>query len=98
MKTNVRLLSDVLLFSNSMQKLARVSSKGQLVLPAKLRRKLKIGQTILIREEEGRIILEPAKRMEESFGDGGEKARQAAIEISLDRRKEVEFERKKLSV
>jgi len=34
--------------------------------------------------------------MKEPFGEGGEKARQAAIEVSLDRRKEVESERKKL--
>lgn len=33
--------------------------------------------------------------MKESFGEDGEKARQAAIEISIDRRKEVESERKK---
>jgi AbrB family looped-hinge helix DNA binding protein len=80
-----------------MQKLARVSSKGQLVIPARIRKKLKITRTVLLREEDGRIILEPARSMEESFGEGGEKARQAAVEISIDRRKEVESERKKLS-
>ena len=67
-----------------MQKLARVSSKGQLVIPARIRKKLKITKNVLLREERGRIILEPARSMEESFGEGGEKARQAAIEY-LDR-------------
>jgi AbrB family looped-hinge helix DNA binding protein len=80
------------------QKLARVSSKGQVVIPVSIRRKHKISKRVLIREEKGKIILEPAKSFEESFGDGGDLARQAAIEISLDRRKEIESERKKLSV
>ena len=81
-----------------MQKLARVSSKGQVVIPAPIRKRYKISNRVLIKEERGKIILEPAKSFEESFGDGGDKARQAAIEISIDRRKEVESERKKLSV
>ena len=81
-----------------MQKLARVSSKGQVVIPAPIRKRYKISNRVLIKEGRGKIILEPAKSFEESFGDGGDKARQAAIEISIDRRKEVESERKKLSV
>lgn len=81
-----------------MQKLARVSSKGQVVIPAKLRHKFNISKSVLIKEERGKIVLEPAKTFEESFGEGGERAREAAIEISLDRRKEVESERKKLSL
>lgn len=85
------------MFCLSMQKLARVSSRGQLVIPSQLRKKLKINTTVLLTEDNGRIILEPAKSMKESFGKGGEKARQAAIEISIERRKEVEPERKMLS-
>ncbi len=78
------------------QKLTRVSPKGQVVIPAQLRRKHKISKTVLIREDRGKIVLEPIKSLEESFGEGGERARQAAIEISMDRKKEIEFERKKL--
>ncbi|MDA4130050.1 MAG: AbrB/MazE/SpoVT family DNA-binding domain-containing protein [Thaumarchaeota archaeon] len=70
-----------------MQKLARVSSKGQVVIPA-IRRRHKITRIVLIKEEGDRIILQPAKSFEESFGDGGDKARQAAVEISINRRKE----------
>lgn len=81
-----------------MQKLVPVSSKGQVLIPARIRQKHKISKRVLIKEEKGKIILEPAKSMEESFGEGGEAAREAAIEISIDRRKEVESERKKLSV
>jgi bifunctional DNA-binding transcriptional regulator/antitoxin component of YhaV-PrlF toxin-antitoxin module len=68
------------------------------VIPAKLRRRLKISRTVMIREENGKIILEPSVPMEEAFGTGGKEMRQVAVEISLDRRKEVESERKKLSL
>ena len=57
-------------------------------------KELKINTTVLPTEDNGRIILEPAKSMKESFGEGGDKARQAAIEISIERRKEVEPQRK----
>ena len=81
-----------------MQKLARVSSKGQVVIPAQLRRRLKISRTVMIKEENGRIILEPSLSMREAFGTGGKVMRQVAMEISRDRRREVESERKKLPV
>ncbi|MCL5068881.1 MAG: AbrB/MazE/SpoVT family DNA-binding domain-containing protein [Thaumarchaeota archaeon] len=81
-----------------MQKLARVSPKGQVVIPAKLRRRLKISRTVMMREEDGKIILEPSISMEEAFGTGGNEMRELAKRISRDRRKEVELERKKLSV
>jgi AbrB family looped-hinge helix DNA binding protein len=81
-----------------MKKLARVSSKGQVVIPAQLRRRLKISRTVMIEEENGRIVLEPSASMEEAFGSGGKEMRHVAIEISRDRRAEVESERKKLRV
>ena len=81
-----------------MQKLAKVSSKGQVVIPAKLRRKLRISRIVMIKEENGRIVLEPSMSMEEAFGTGGKEMRAAAVEISADRRKEVGSERKKLSL
>lgn len=81
-----------------MQKLARVSPKGQVVIPAKLRRRLKISRTVMMREEDGKIILEPSISMEEAFGTGGNEMRELAKRISRDRRREVELERKKLSV
>ena len=74
-----------------------MTSKGQVVIPAKLRHKLRISGTVMIKEENGRIILEPSMSMEEAFGTGGKEMRQVAKEISRDRRKEVESERKKLS-
>jgi len=76
-----------------MEKIAPVSPKGQIVLPASLRRKLKIGRAVIIREEGGRILVEPSRSMEESFGAGGEALLDVAREISKDRRREVESER-----
>ncbi len=76
-----------------MAKLARVSSKGQVVIPAPLRKALKIKRTVIIRQEGGKIVLEPSSSMEEAFGTGGKELVKAAIEIIQDRRKEVESER-----
>ncbi len=76
-----------------MGKLARVSSKGQVVIPAGLRRKLGISKVVLISEKDGMIVLEPSKSMEEAFGTGGTKMLEVAREISRDRRREVESER-----
>ena len=81
-----------------MERLARVSSKGQVVIPAPIRKKLGRPKTVLFREEKGRIIIEPALSFMEAFGTGGKEMRQVAREISTDRRREVESERKKLSV
>lgn len=80
-----------------MQKLVRVSSKGQVVIPAKMRKKLGRPKTMLIREEHRSLVLEPALSFKEAFGTGGKEAEKIAVEISKDRRKEVESERKKLS-
>ncbi len=76
-----------------MQKLARVSSKGQVVIPAEIRRKLGRPRAVIIRESEGRIILEPAVTFEDAFGSGGKDTAEIAAEISRNRRREVESER-----
>jgi len=76
-----------------MIKLARISSKGQVVIPAPLRKALRIKRTVIIRQEDGKIVLEPSSSMEEAFGTGGKEMVDAAIEITQERRKEVESER-----
>ena len=80
-----------------MQKLVPVSSKGQVVIPAEIRKKLGKPKTLLVKEEGGRIIFEPTLSFKDAFASGGKDANKIAIEISEDRRKEVESERKKLS-
>lgn len=76
-----------------MKKLVPVSVKGQVVIPAPMRKKLKIGRAVVIREQGGLIVLEPSKTMEESFGTGGQAMIDVAREISRTRRREVESER-----
>jgi len=76
----------------SVNKLGRVSSKGQIVIPAEMRKKLKISRLVLIREQRGKIVLEPWASMEEAFGSGGREMVHAAVEVSRERRKEVESE------
>ena len=75
-----------------MQKVVPVSSKGQVVIPAPMRKRLEIGRAVVIKEEGGMLLLEPSKTMEESFGAGGEEMVEVAVEISKARRREVESE------
>ena len=75
-----------------MSKLVPVSQKGQVVIPEKMRKKLKIGRAVIMSEEDGRILIRPSELMEESFGAGGQEMLDAAREISRDRRREVESE------
>jgi len=75
-----------------MSKLVPVSQKGQVVIPAALRKKHKIGRPVVIAEADGKITIEPAQSME-SFGAGGDAMLEAAREISKERRREVESER-----
>lgn len=76
-----------------MQKLVPVSSKGQVVIPAPMRKKLKIGRAVVIKEEGHVLLMEPSRTMEESFGAGGREMLDVAREISRARRREVESER-----
>ncbi len=75
-----------------MQKVVPVSSKGQVVIPAPMRKRLEIGRAVVIKEEGGMLLVEPSKTMEESFGAGGEEMVEVAMEISNARREEVESE------
>jgi AbrB family looped-hinge helix DNA binding protein len=75
------------------QKIVPVSSKGQVVIPAPLRKKFKIGRAVVIKDEGGRILVVPSLSMEDSFGAGGDDMKDVAREISRDRRREVESQR-----
>jgi AbrB family looped-hinge helix DNA binding protein len=72
---------------------AKVSSKGQVVIPAEYRRRLRITRLVVISEEGGRLIVKPTTSLEEAFGVDGEGMKDVAREISRDRRAEVESER-----
>ena len=74
-------------------KLVPVSQKGQVVIPAKMRKKFKIGRVVMMSEEVRGILIKPALSMEESFGAGGQEMFEVAKELSRDRRQEVESDR-----
>jgi AbrB family looped-hinge helix DNA binding protein len=76
-----------------MNRLVPVSEKGQVVIPAALRKKHKIGRAVVIKEVDGKIMIEPSQSMEESFGADGDAMLDVAREISKERRREVESER-----
>jgi AbrB family looped-hinge helix DNA binding protein len=68
-----------------MDRLVPVSQKGQVVIPAALRKKHKIGRTVVIAEADGEITIEPSQSMEESFGADGDAMLKVAREISRER-------------
>ncbi|MDO8498587.1 MAG: AbrB/MazE/SpoVT family DNA-binding domain-containing protein [bacterium] len=53
-----------------MTQIATITSKKQLTLPAELFRKagFRIGQKLVVSEENGRLILTPAEKLVEEFG------------------------------
>lgn len=79
--------------SSHMSKVVPVSQKGQVVIPAALRKKHKIGRAVVIAEVNGKITIEPSKSMEQSFGASGDAMLQVARDISRERRREVESQR-----
>jgi len=76
-----------------MAKLVPVSEKGQVVIPAALRKKHRIGRAVIIAEIDGKITIEPSRSMEESFGVDGDGMIDVAREISKERRREIDSER-----
>ena len=69
-----------------------VSRKGQVVIPAEVRRRMGIGRKVLFKEEGGKVLIEPLLTMEEAFGAGGKVMYDVAREISGERRREAEHE------
>jgi len=69
-----------------------VSRKGQVVIPAQIRRRLGVKKKVLFREQAGKVVIEPVTTMEEAFGAGGATMYSVAREISAERRKEAELE------
>ena len=70
-----------------------VSTKGQVVIPAPMRKRLKIGRAVVIKEQGSQLLVEASSTLEESFGIGGKEMIAVAREISKARRIEVESER-----
>ena len=66
-----------------------VTSKGQLVIPAKLRRRFGIrkGTLVSFLEEDGRIIVQPVTREFIASLKGIDKGKPSALEVLLEERK-----------
>jgi AbrB family looped-hinge helix DNA binding protein len=76
-----------------MATIAKISSKGQIVIPVAIRKKLGSPKAMIIEEDDGKVILVPTLTFEEAFGIDGRVGAKIASEISRDRRREVESER-----
>jgi AbrB family looped-hinge helix DNA binding protein len=66
-----------------------VTTKGQLVIPARLRRRfgIKKGTVVTFTEDDGRIIIQPVTREFIRGLRGSLKGEPSALEILLDQRK-----------
>lgn len=76
-----------------MHSTAVISSKGQIVIPANLRKRylLKEGVTVVFHEERGRLVLEPNNFNEIYALEGS--LREFPLEASLDRARQAERKR-----
>lgn len=63
------------------------------MIPADIRRKLRVSRLVAISEEGGTVVMRPVMSLEEAFGIDGNKMLDVAREIVRDRRREVESER-----
>jgi len=72
-----------------MRSTAVVSSKGQIVIPAKLRKRYRLGEgtTIVFQEERGRLVLEPSN-FEAIYVQGS--LREFPLEASLNEERRAE--------
>ena len=73
---------------------AKVSSKGQVVIPAEYRKRLRITRLVVISEEGGKLVVKPTDSLEDAFGVDGEGMKEVAMEISKGRRAEGDSERR----
>lgn len=76
-----------------MRSTAVISSKGQIVIPANLRKRyrLKEGTTVVFQEERGRLILEPSNYQAIYALEGS--LREFPLEASLDEERRAERKR-----
>ena len=76
-----------------MRSTAVISSKGQIVIPAKLRRRYRLGEgtTVVFQEERGRLVLEPSN-FEAIYALQGS-LRKFPIEASLEEERRAERKR-----
>jgi len=70
----------------------KVSRKGQVVIPAEIRRKFNIRDRVVIRVDEGVIKIIPFMSLEDLFGVDGDIMKVVAREIVEERMEEIKRE------
>jgi len=69
--------------------IVKVSKKGQVVIPARIWRKIGIERVVAFIDEGDKVTLVPIIPMEEAFGIDGDVMREIAREISGARRRKL---------
>jgi len=72
-----------------MRYIVKVSRKGQVVIPIKLRKKYNIKDKVVIKADEEGIKIIPLIPLEEMFGIDGDIMREVAKEIVEERQEEI---------
>lgn len=72
-----------------MRFVVKVSVKGQIVIPAEIRRKFGIKDRVVVKVDEDGIRIVPVVRLEDLFGVDGDVMREVAEEIVKERLEEV---------
>ena len=76
-----------------MRFIVKVSRKGQVVIPAEIRRKYGIKNKVVIRADEDGVKIVPVISLEEMFGIDGEVMKDIAKEIVKERSEEIRREK-----
>ena len=74
--------------------LTRMSSKGQVVIPAEMRKNIHEGEKLIIIEDRGQIIMKKANKLDENLAEDLEFARrteEAFKRIESGKGREMEF-------
>jgi len=76
-----------------MEYVLRVSSKGQVVIPAEVRRKFNIKSKVILKIEDKEIKLIPFMDLKDAFGLDGDKMIEVAKSLLADKEREIKLEK-----
>ncbi len=82
-----------MIYDGRMEYVLRVSSKGQIVIPAEVRRKFNIRSKVILKVEGGEIKLIPLMDLRDAFGIDGDKMIEVARLLLNDKKREIELEK-----
>jgi len=75
-----------------MEYVLKVSRKGQIVIPAEVRRKFNIKSKVILKVNGGEIKLIPFSDIRDAFGIDGNKMLEVAKAILRDKKREIKLE------